>query len=139
VLGFTTDAGEPFGGVVLEVRDSSRGGRGLFATEPIDDDVLLMSAPLLLIPGEQRDALQRTVVDDYVYEWEEDGTAALVLGVSSMCNHAHEPNAYLWLFPDQLTAELWSIRAIGAGEEVTVSYRAEGDDEPLWFDVVEDP
>jgi hypothetical protein len=65
--------------------------------------------------------------------------AALVLGVSSMCNHAHEPNAYLWLFPDQLTAELWSIRAIGAGEEVTVSYRAEGDHEPLWFDVVEDP
>jgi hypothetical protein len=61
-----------------------------------------------------------------------------VLGVSSMCNHASDPNAYLWLVPDQQTAELWSLRPIVAGEEVTVSYRASGDpDAPLWFDVVE--
>lgn len=119
---------------MLEVRSSPRGGRGLFATEPLEDDVLLMSAPLLLIPADQREGLQHTVVDDYVYEWDEDGTAALVLGVSSMCNHDPLPNAYLWLFPDRLTAELWSIRAIAADEEVTVSYRAAGDDEPLWFE-----
>lgn len=123
---------------MLEVRDSHRGGRGLFATEPIADDELLMSAPLLLVPGDQREGLQRTIVDDYVYEWDADGTAALVLGVSSMCNHDPEPNAYLWLFTDLLTAELWSIRDIAAGEEVTVSYRAEGDDEPLWFEVRRD-
>lgn len=122
---------------MIEVRASRRGGRGVFATEPIADDVLLMSAPLLLIPGEQRDGLQRTIVDDYVYEWDEDGTAVLVLGISSMCNHEREPNAYLWLFTDTLMAELWSIRPIADGEEVTVSYRAEGDDEPLWFEVVE--
>jgi SET domain-containing protein len=125
-------------GQVLEVRESRRGGRGLFATEAIDGDVLLMSAPVLLIPPEERGPLEHTVVDAYVYEWDDDGTAALVLGVSSMCNHAADPNAYLWLVPDQQAAELWSLRPIAAGEEVTVSYRASGDpDAPLWFDVVE--
>jgi hypothetical protein len=121
---------------MLEVRASSRGGRGVFATEAIAEDEQLMSAPLLLVPGEQRAALQGTVVDDYVYEWDPDGTAALVLGISSMCNHDPEPNAYLWLLTDTLTAELWSLRPIAAGEEVTVSYRAEGEDTPLWFEVL---
>lgn len=119
---------------MLEVRSSPRGGRGVFATETVDDEVLLMSAPLLLIPADQREGLQQTVVDDYVYEWDDDGTAALALGVSSMCNHDPSPNAYLWLFPDQLIAELWSIRRIEPDEEITVSYRAAGDDSPLWFE-----
>jgi uncharacterized protein len=123
---------------MLEVGPSSRGGRGVFASQHIDDEVLLMTAPLLLIPGAQRDHLARTIVDDYVYEWDDDGTAALVLGISSMINHATEPNAFLWLIPDDTSAELWSIREIAEGEEVTVSYRAEGPAAPLWFEV-EDP
>ena len=122
---------------MLEVRRSVRGGRGTFATDDIDTEVLLMSAPVLLIPAEEREALMRTVVDEYVYEWDDDGTAALVLGISSMCNHATEPNAFLWLIPEGPAAELWSTRRIEAGEEVTVSYRAEGDDAPLWFEVRE--
>ena len=122
---------------MLEVRASELGGRGLFATEAIAADVLLMSAPVLLIPPGERAALEETIVDHYVYEWDDDGTAALVLGVSSMCNHASDPNAYLWLVPDDLRAELWSTRRIAVDEEVTVSYRASGDpDAPLWFDVV---
>jgi uncharacterized protein len=123
---------------VLEVRPSPLGGRGLFANEPITSDVLLMSAPVLLIPPDERGALEQTVVDHYIYEWDEDGTAALVLGVSSMCNHAGSPNAYLWLVEDGLRAELWSISEIAPDEEVTVSYRASGDpDAPLWFEVVD--
>jgi hypothetical protein len=123
---------------VLEVRESSLGGRGLFATEHIEGEVLLMSAPVLLIAPEERRALERTIVESYVYEWDDDGTAALVLGVSSMCNHASDPNAYLWLVEDEPAAELWSTRPIAPDEEVTVSYRASGDpDAPLWFDVVE--
>lgn len=123
---------------MLEVRDSPLGGRGLFATRRIRPDVLLMTAPVLIIPADERAALEETIVDSYVYEWDEDGTAALVLGVSSMCNHATEPNAYLWLCPDTISAELWSIRAIARDEEVTVSYRASGDPEaPLWFEVVD--
>lgn len=122
---------------MFEVRRSRRHGRGLFATEPIPRDTLLMQAPVLLIAAEQRAALQETIVDDYVYEWDEDGTAALVLGVSSMCNHAEEPNAYLWLVPDGPSAELVALKDIAAGEEITVSYRAEADPDtgPLWFTV----
>jgi hypothetical protein len=123
---------------LLEVRESARGGRGLFAVRDIPAEELLMTAPVLLIAPEERGALEETIVDSYVYEWDDDGTAALVLGVSSMCNHANAPNAYLWLVPDDLGAELWSIRAIAADEEVTVSYRASGDpDAPLWFEVVD--
>ena len=122
---------------MYEVRTSSRAGRGLFATVPIAAETLLMEAPLLLIPGEQRRALQATIVDDYVYEWDEQGTAALVLGVSSMCNHDDDPNAFLWLVPDGLVGQLFAVRDIAEGEEITVSYRAEegSEDAPLWFEV----
>jgi uncharacterized protein len=122
---------------MYEVRASAREGRGLFATERIRADTLLMEAPLLLIPASERTDLQATIVDDYVYEWDEDGTAALVLGVSSMCNHDDDPNAFLWLVPDRLTAQLFALRDIAEGEEITVSYRAEegSEDAPLWFDV----
>lgn len=122
---------------MFEVRSSARHGRGLFATEPIPRDTLLMHAPVLLISAEQREALQATIVDDYVYEWDDDGTAALVLGVSSMCNHAEDPNAYLWLVPEGPSAELVALVDIAPGEEITVSYRAEAGPEtgPLWFTV----
>ena len=122
---------------LYEVRPSPREGRGLFATAPIRSETLLMEAPLLLIPASERAALQSTIVDDYVYEWDEHGTAALVLGVSSMCNHDDDPNAFLWLLPDRLTAQLFAVRDIAEGEEITVSYRAEegSEDAPLWFDV----
>jgi uncharacterized protein len=122
---------------MLEVGPSSRGGRGVFATEPIAADVLRMRAAVLLVPADQRPPLQATIVDDYVYEWDGEGTAALVLGMSSMCNHDADPNAFLWLVTDDVSAELWSTRPIAAGEEVTVSYRAEGEDTPLWFEVVD--
>lgn len=120
---------------MYEIAASPRGGRGLFATRRIDADVLLMEAPVLLVPAAQRHALEATIVDDYVYEWDGEGTAALVLGVSSMCNHDPDPNAYLWLYERESAAELWSVRPIAAGEEITVSYRAEGEDTPLWFEV----
>ncbi len=121
----------------VEVRTSPRQGRGLFAAEAIAADTLIMEAPLLLVPAAQRAALQATLVDDYVYEWDEQGTAALVLGVSSMCNHDDDPNAFLWLVPDGLVAQLFTLRDIPAGEEITVSYRAEegSEDSPLWFEV----
>ncbi len=121
----------------VEVRTSAVEGRGLFATETIAADTLVMEAPLLLIPAQERAALQATLVDDYVYEWDEQGTAALVLGVSSMCNHADDPNAFLWLVPDGLIAQLFTLREVAAGEEITVSYRAEegSEDAPLWFEV----
>jgi uncharacterized protein len=122
---------------VFEIAPSRRGGRGLFATEDLEADVLLMDAPILLVPATQRDELAATVVDDYVYEWDGEGTAALVLGVSSMCNHDPDPNAFLWLYEDEVSAELWTIRPIRAGEEITVSYRAEGEDTPLWFEVAD--
>ncbi len=122
---------------MYEVRASSRAGRGLFAVAPIAAETLLMEAPLLLIPADQRHALQATIVDDYVYEWDEHGTAALVLGVSSMCNHDDDPNAFLWLVPDGLVGQLFAVRDIAEGEEITVSYRAEegSEDAPLWFEV----
>lgn len=122
---------------MYEVGPSPRAGRGLFATTPIAAETLLMEAPLLLIPADQRSALQATIVDDYVYEWDDDGTAALVLGVSSMCNHDDDPNAFLWLVPDGLMGQLFAVRDIAEGEEITVSYRAEegSQDAPLWFEV----
>lgn len=122
---------------MYEVRASAVAGRGLFATQTIPAETLLMEAPVLVVPGSQRPALQETLVDDYVYEWDDDGSAGLVLGVSSMCNHSADPNAYLWLVPDTETAELWSLREIAEDEEITVSYRADGGGE-LWFDVVDD-
>ena len=104
-------------------------GRGLFATKHLRTGAVVEVAPVLLIPPEQVDLVDETVLRWYVFDW--DGEShGVVLGKASMCNHDAEPNVELVLDDGDQgpVAELTVIRPVRRGEELLLDY---GPDHPL--------
>jgi hypothetical protein len=63
-------------------------------------------------------------LNDYVFGSHTDGDVVLVLGHGMLYNHSHEPNVeYVEGEPD--TFEFRALRAIRAGEELTIDYGEE--------------
>ena len=116
--------------MTVRVAYSSIEGRGLFATRHLRPGTVVEVAPVLLVPPEQVDVVDETVLRWYVFDW--DGEShAVVLGKASMCNHDEEPNAELVLDDDGEqgpVAELTVTRSVRRGEELLLDY---GPDHPL--------
>jgi hypothetical protein len=116
---------------MLYVDASPVGGRGVFTDEPLATDRLLLTCPVLVVPEADWEPLSRTVVGQYLFDWDEDGATGLVLGEISLVNHSAAPNARVLLDLDECTAELWTVAPVAPKSELTVRYRP---DEELWFD-----
>jgi hypothetical protein len=78
--------------------------------------------------------VKRTRLADYPYEWEGGpGAFAMVLGLGSLYNHSGDPNVENLNRPELLAVDWIALRAIRAGEELTVDYRDGDGDDTLWF------
>jgi ribosomal protein S18 acetylase RimI-like enzyme len=111
-------------------------GRGLFAHRSISRGELIEEAPVVVVPAAEVEHLDRTTLENYYFEWGEDGRdAALLLGSCSLCNHSYQPNAVFELQPERQTIGFVALRDIQPGEEITTNYNgAPEDSKPLWFD-----
>jgi hypothetical protein len=124
---------------VIAVKNFEKKGRGIVATVDIPNNTQIERSPVLIIPGKDRAAVDRTIIFTYVFMWEHgtteqdlysgDGRAAIALGLASLLNHSFAPNASFIRHIDALELEICSCRAIRAGEEVTIDYQMD-----LWFD-----
>lgn len=112
-------------------------GRGVFARVPIDEGDLIESCPVIVVPEEQVAAMGGTILHEYFFQW--GGTrdaGAIALGFGSLYNHARDPNAFYVRRLEDSILEFRAIRAIAAGEEITVSYHGGfGDKGPVWFEI----
>jgi len=126
----------------LAVRDFGMRGRGIVALEDIEPGRLVERSPVLIIPSEQRPAVDKTVIFTYVFMWEHHtveeqlyqhrGRSAIALGYTSLLSHSFEPNCIFIRHIDELFIDVFSKRLISAGEELTIDYQM-----TLWFDAVE--
>ena len=123
---------------LIEVKHTRNKGRGVFAREFIPQGTVIERAPVLVIPSEQvLESETHNVIQDYVFHWGR-GTVALALGFGSMYNHSYQPNAR---YDDvgRLTKIFTALQDIEAGQEITVNYNGdENDDTPVWFDIADD-
>jgi SET domain-containing protein len=115
----------------LEVRATETKGRALFALEPIAPGAEIVRCPALVIPQGHWRAIEPTIVGDYCFRW--DSGAALALGLGSICNHDPEPNAEVVADPARTELVFRALRAIAAGEEITIAYRDRDDRRGVWF------
>ncbi len=119
------------------VRSIRGKGRGVFARRPIEEGEIIERVPLIVLPAEQvGDDPVRDDLAGYIFKWGR-GTVALALGYGSLYNHSYEPNAR---YKDvRARAKLFvALRAIAAGEEITVNYNGDPEDRsPVWFEVIE--
>lgn len=121
----------------IEVRRSSGRGRGVFARRLIREGEVIERVPVLVVPiDELKQGSAWTSLGNYCFLWSKD-TVALALGYGSLYNHSFRPNAR---YDDrgQRTKVFTSLRDIAPGEEITVNYNGDpNDDSAVWFEVVE--
>ena len=118
---------------VLEVKASRLHGRGVFCASGAAVGQVLERCPVLVVPSEELEYLDRTVLNAYYYGWEDDA-GAVALGFGSLYNHAGEgANADYVRDAGDDVIEIVAIRDIRPGEEVTIDYTRAGAQE-LWFD-----
>lgn len=120
----------------LEVQETHKYGRGVFAKRDFAKGELLEKAPILFLPRGEWPDLEKTVVYNYCFYWKED--YAIALGVGSLFNHSYTPNSLYTTNMDDKTVDFRTLKDIQAGEEITVNYNGSPDDtSPVWFDVKE--
>lgn len=120
------------------VGESAGKGRGIFAWRKILKGKTIEEAPVIVIPKNEIKFLEKTLLQDYYFLWGEDeDQAAIMLGSCSLCNHSYQSNAVFYLKPDRLTIEFVAQRDIEAGEEITINYNGDSEDQsPVWFDTL---
>tara|TARA_R100001244_G_scaffold25113_2_gene25444 strand:+ start:100467 stop:101147 length:681 start_codon:yes stop_codon:yes gene_type:complete len=114
-------------------------GRGVFATDDIAERENFEFSPMISIPEEDCEHLDNTLLTTYRYEAvlsfgdQEISTFGLIgLGNSSLYNHSFSPNAdYEIVMSDQGEAaiRLFAIKNIEYGEEITINYNGEANDQ----------
>jgi SET domain-containing protein len=120
----------------IEVKRVKGKGRGVFALRSIRDGELIERVPVVVLKtNDVKDSEGWTGLAAYCFHWTK-GTLALALGYGSLYNHSYRPNARYDDLEGQIK-EFIAIRNIEPGEEITVNYNGEPeDDSPVGFKVV---
>ena len=124
--------------VPLRVVELGNRGRGVVADRDIAEGDLIERAPVILVPREDRAAIDASNVGNYIFVWEHDSVAediykpdvraAVVLGFASLVNHSPDPNCDFVRHIEALALDVFALRDIKAGEELTFDYGM-----ALWF------
>ena len=121
---------------VVEIRDSPKRGRGVFATKNIKKGIVLETSPVIVLSEKERKTIEKTLLFDYIFEWGNDKKKACVaLGYVSMYNHNYEANCEYEMDFKKKLMTIKTVRPIKKGEELFVNYNAAPNDKTkVWFD-----
>lgn len=120
--------------------DTDHKGRGMFTEEFIPVDTIVEVAPVIVMTPEERKMLDNTRLHDYIFEWTPEGQklCCMAQGYISVYNHSYSSNCEYVMDYENNTIEIKTVRDIAAGEELTINYNGEWNDETVvWFDVKE--
>src|SRR3989442_8819820 len=112
-----------------------RRGRGMFASRKFLKGELIERAPVIVIDEKQWPSAEKTILSNYAFDWgEHDEHAAIAFGYISIYNHSYSPNAQLEQMPDELMMEIIAIKDIEPGQEITINYNGDPENQDhLWF------
>ena len=115
-------------------------GRGVFAAHDMQRGAVIEVCPVIVMPPEQVQYVDRTTLGAYYYTWGEDHQrAAIALGHGSLYNHSYTPNARYRKDFERDVLTFVCLTSVRQGEEIRVNYNGDPEDRaPLWFDVLED-
>lgn len=97
-------------------------GRGLQATEFIKSGTLINQSPVVLMNNREYERYgSKTTLSTYVFHWDDDHVA-VAMGDVSLANHSNQENTDYRPNYESMTIDLWAIRDIQPGEEITDNY-----------------
>ena len=120
----------------LYIAASAIDDRGVFSSQAIPKGSIIEICSVIEIPGDEMEHLKKTVLYNYYFDWnEEEESGAIALGYGSLYNHAYQPNTEYILDYETKTIEFHAIKDIEAGEEITINYNGDPEDQDkVWFD-----
>jgi uncharacterized protein len=112
---------------IMQIKGTPGKGRGVFAARDIRRGELIEAAPVIVMPDDHVEWIEKTVLSDYYYLWGESHIA-VVLGYGSLYNHSTSPNVSF--YPDTINkAMIYEARKrIRKDEELLIDYQCQ-----LWF------
>lgn len=124
--------------VPLRIAEHGARGRGVVSEGPIRAGALIERSPVIVVPPEDRRAVDASAVGNYIFMWEhgstgediyrQEGRVAVVLGYTSLVNHSDKPNCRFVRYIEAQALDLIALRDIAGGEELTFDYGM-----TLWF------
>ena len=111
-------------------------GRGVFTKEKIDANMVIEKSPIIVMTAEDRVLLDKTLLHDYIFEWGiNKDKCCMALGLVPMYNHSYESNCEYFMDFEEETIQIKTIRVISKGEELTINYNGNwNDNKKVWFD-----
>lgn len=122
-------------GSALEVRLTETMGRGVFARAQIDQGQVIGRFHALRLPAEEVRAFACGELSRFWFEDDSDGSAFVVFGLIELVNHSPAPNVDRQWHTTAMgpIVELFSLRAIAAGEQLFLDYKFDGGSgDPPW-------
>lgn len=111
----------------------------MFCHEAITADTIIEVSAVIVMPGKDREHLDRTLLHDYIFEWTPEGEekmCCMALGNIPIYNHSYSSNCEYFMDYEAQTMMIKAVRDIAAGEEITINYNGDWNDEKkVWFDV----
>jgi SET domain-containing protein len=121
----------------LLVQTAENKGRGVFTTEPIPAHTVVEISPVIVMKKADRVHLDKTLLHDYIFEWgKEKDQCCMALGLIPIYNHSYTSNCEYFMDFDGETIMVKTVRNISRGEELTINYNGDWNDETrIWFEV----
>ncbi|MGN6491708.1 MAG: SET domain-containing protein [Agriterribacter sp.] len=112
-------------------------GRGVFTRKKIAAGTVVETAPVIVMSGEDRKLLDQTLLHDYIFIWGKNkDQCCMALGYIPVYNHSYQSNCEYFMDYDDETMFIKTVRAIDAGEELTINYNGNWNNkEKVWFEV----
>lgn len=122
----------------LFIAQISGKGRGVFTAKDLPGDLEIELSPVVVLPGADRPHLDKTLLHDYIFEWDPEDLkgCCMALGWVPVYNHSYTSNCEYEMDYEAATISIKTVRAIAAGEELTINYNGDWNDPtPVWFEV----
>lgn len=122
--------------MALVIKQTNRKGRGVFTDTVITEGSLIEACPVIIIENDtDRLLVKDSVLGDYLFLWQQQPPQhALALGFGSLYNHSRNSNAEYEMNHETRRVNIYCVRDIKAGEEITINYNGKtGAGETKWF------
>jgi uncharacterized protein len=121
----------------LYIDQTANKGRGIFTQAEIQADDIIEISPVIVMSAGERKLLDQTLLHDYIFEWQPGGAdmCCMALGWVPIYNHSYESNCEYFMDYEDQTILIKAVRDIAAGEELTINYNGDWNDEArVWFE-----
>ena len=119
----------------LFIDETTAMGRGVFTSERIPAGIVVEISPVVVMSMDDRAYLDKTLLHDYIFEWGKNkDKCCMALGLIPIYNHSYQSNCEYFMDYEEDTIMVKTVRVIKNGEELTINYNGDWNDETkLWF------